>query len=153
MWKYLLKRFLLMFPTLVGVAVVTFLLIRVIPGDVVELRLAGDRGAASQAAIDAERVRFGLDQPVWKQFATWIAGVARLDFGTSMWTGSPIWDEIKLRFALSLQVAIMATLVAVTLAVAVVRRRLRGHDEDQLAAVSGLVLCRGRARRNGDREG
>ena len=44
MWKYLLKRFLLMFPTLVGVAVVTFLLIRVIPGDVVELRLAGDRG-------------------------------------------------------------------------------------------------------------
>src|SRR4029077_8183325 len=117
MWKYLLKRFLLMFPTLVGVAVVTFLLIRVIPGDVVELRLAGDRGAASQAAIDAERVRFGLDQPVWKQFATWMVGVARLDFGTSMWTGSPIWDEIKLRFALSLQVAIMATLVAVTLAV------------------------------------
>src|SRR6266404_3649673 len=117
MWKYLLKRFLLMFPTLVGVAVVTFFLIRVIPGDVVELRLAGDRGAASQAAIDAERVRFGLDQPVWKQFATWMVGVARLDFGTSMWTGSPIWDEIKLRFALSLQVAIMATLVAVSLAV------------------------------------
>ena len=95
MWKYLLKRFLLMFPTLVGVAVVTFFLIRVIPGDVVELRLAGDRGAASQAAIDAERVRFGLDQPVWKQFATWMVGVARLDFGASMWTGSPIWDEIK----------------------------------------------------------
>src|SRR6266853_1291986 len=117
MWKYLLKRFLLMFPTLVGVAVVTFFLIRVIPGDVVELRLAGDRGSASQAAIDAERVRFGLDQPVWKQFATWMVGVARLDFGTSMWTGSPIWDEIKLRFALSLQVAIMATLVAVVLAV------------------------------------
>ena len=45
------------------------------------------------------------------------AGVARLDFGTSMWTGSPIWDEIKLRFALSLQVAIMATLVAVVLAI------------------------------------
>jgi len=117
MWKYLLKRFLLMFPTLVGVAVVTFFLIRVIPGDVVELRLAGDRGSASQAVIDAERVRFGLDQPVWKQFATWMVGVARLDFGTSMWTGSPIWDEIKLRFALSLQVAIMATLVAVVLAV------------------------------------
>ena len=43
-------------------------------------------------------------------------GVARLDFGTSMWTGAPIWQEIKLRFALSLQVAIMATLVAVALA-------------------------------------
>jgi peptide/nickel transport system permease protein len=117
MWKYLVKRFLLMFPTLIGVAVVTFFLIRVIPGDVVELRLAGDRGAASDAAIKAERERFGLDQPLWKQFAVWMVGVARLDFGTSMWTGSPIWDEIKLRFALSLQVAIMATIVAVVLAV------------------------------------
>jgi peptide/nickel transport system permease protein len=43
--------------------------------------------------------------------------VVRLDFGTSMWTGAPIWEEIKLRFALSLQVAIMATIVAVLLAI------------------------------------
>ena len=116
MWKYLLKRFLLMFPTLFGVAVVTFFLIRVIPGDVVELRLAGDRGAVSEELLQKERVRFGLDQPVWKQFVVWTAGLARLDFGTSMWTGSPIWDEIKLRFALSLQVAVMATVIAVLLA-------------------------------------
>ncbi|MBI4629489.1 MAG: ABC transporter permease, partial [Candidatus Rokubacteria bacterium] len=117
MSKYLLKRFLLMFPTLLGVAVVIFVLIRVIPGDVVELRMSGDRGSASQQAIDEERVRFGLDQPVWKQFATWVWGVVRLDFGTSMWTGAPIGEEIKLRFALSMQVAIMATIVAVLLAI------------------------------------
>jgi peptide/nickel transport system permease protein len=117
MGKYLLKRFFLMFPTLVGVAVVTFFLIRVIPGDVVELRLAGDTGAVSEDVLKQERARFGLDQPIWKQFAVWIAGIPRLDFGTSMWTGSPIWEEIRLRFALSLQVAIMATIVAVILAV------------------------------------
>ena len=117
MSAYLLKRFLLMFPTLFGVAVVTFLLIRVIPGDVVELRMAGDSGAVAQEMIDKERVRFGLDRPVLEQFATWVAGVARLDFGTSMWTGAPIWEEIRLRFALSLQVAVMATIVAVLLAV------------------------------------
>ena len=116
MWKYLLKRFLLMFPTLFGVAVVTFFLIRVIPGDVVELRLAGDRGSVSDDLLRQERARFGLDQPIWKQFVVWTTGVARLDFGTSMWTGSPIWDEIKLRFALSLQVALMATVIAVLLA-------------------------------------
>jgi peptide/nickel transport system permease protein len=116
MWKYLLKRFLLMFPTLFGVAVVTFFLIRVIPGDVVELRLAGDRGSVSDEVLRQERARFGLDQPIWKQFVVWTTGVARLDFGTSMWTGSPIWDEIKLRFALSLQVAVMATVIAVLLA-------------------------------------
>ena len=117
MSKYLLKRFLLMLPTLFGVALVTFLLIRVIPGDVVELRYSGDRGAVSQEILDQERARIGLDKPVWQQFATWLAGVVRLDFGTSMWAGAPIWEEIKLRFTLSLQVAIMATMVAVLLAI------------------------------------
>jgi len=116
-YKYLLKRFLLMLPTLFGVALVTFMLIRVIPGDVVELRYSGDRGAVSQEILDKERARIGLDQPVWKQFLTWILGVVRFDFGTSMWTGAPIWEEIKLRFALSFQLAIMATAVAVLLAV------------------------------------
>jgi peptide/nickel transport system permease protein len=116
MGAYLIKRFLLMFPTLLGVALVTFLLIRVIPGDVVELRYAGDRGGVSQEVIDKERARIGLDQPVWRQLSSWLVGLVKLDFGTSMWTGAPIWDEIRLRFALSLQVAIMATLVAVLLA-------------------------------------
>jgi len=115
--KYLVKRFLLMLPTLLGVALVTFMLIRVIPGDVVELRYSGDRGSVSQEILNQERARIGLDKPVWQQFATWIWGVVRLDFGTSMWTGAPIWEEIKLRFALSLQVAIMATILSVVLAI------------------------------------
>src|SRR5256886_17637515 len=106
-----------MFPTLLGVALLTFVLIRVIPGDVVELRYAGDRGSVSQDVLEKERARFCLDQPLWRQFATWVLGVARLDFGESMWTGAPIWQEIRLRFALSLQVAIMATLVAGVLAI------------------------------------
>src|SRR5260370_16448947 len=113
MWKYRVKRFLLMFPTLLGVALLTFVLIRVIPGDVVELRYSGDRGSVSQDVLEKERARFGLDQPLWRQFTTWVLGVARLDFGESMWTGAPIWQEIRLRFALSLQVAIMATAGAV----------------------------------------
>ena len=117
MWKYLLKRFLLMFPTLLGVAVLIFFLMRVVPGDVVEIRMAGDRGAVSEEILQQERVRFGLDRPVWEQFLTWLWGAVRLDFGRSMWTGAPIGEEIKLRFALSMQVAIMATLVAVLLAI------------------------------------
>jgi len=117
MWKYLVKRFLLMFPTLLGVAVLIFFLIRVVPGDVVELRMAGDSGVVSKEALEKERVRFGLDRPLYEQFATWLWGAVRLDFGTSMWTGSPIFEEIKLRFMLSFQVAVMATIVAVALAI------------------------------------
>src|SRR5262245_44375259 len=117
MWKYLVKRFLLMFPTLLGVAVLIFFLMRVVPGDVVELRMSGDSGVVSKEVLAKERARFGLDRPLWEQFVTWLWGAARLDFGKSMWTGAPIWEEIKLRFALSFQVAVMATIVAVIIAI------------------------------------
>src|SRR5207248_5643559 len=116
MWKYLVKRFLLMFPTLLGVALLTFVLIRVIPGDVVELRYAGDRGSVSQDVLDKERTRFGLDQPLWRQFSTWVIGVARLDFGGSVWTGAAVWQVIRPRFAVSLQVVILLPAVGVVVA-------------------------------------
>jgi peptide/nickel transport system permease protein len=118
MGYYILKRLLAMIPTLLGVAVLIFLLLRVIPGDVVEARyLTQGSQFQSQDLMDQERAKLGLDQPLWKQFTTWMAGLARLDFGLSMWTGSPITEEIKLRFALSLQVAIMASLLAQLLAI------------------------------------
>src|SRR3989441_995913 len=106
-----------MIPTLLGVAVLIFFLMRVVPGDIVELRFAGESAFAQKENLDTERARLGLDQPLWKQFLVWIAGVVRLDFGKSMWTGAPIIEEIKLRFALSLQLAIMATIIAVLLAI------------------------------------
>jgi peptide/nickel transport system permease protein len=112
------KRFFLMFPTLLGVAVFVFLLLRIIPGDVVEMRFAsGQNQFVDQKMLDAERAKLGLDKPIWEQFVTYLTGLARLDFGRSMWTGSPITEEIKLRFALSLQLALMATVVATVLAI------------------------------------
>jgi peptide/nickel transport system permease protein len=83
----------------------------------VELRLAGDSSAVSDTVLAEERAKHGLDRPVWEQFVTWVWGAVRLDFGKSMWTGAPIYEEIKLRFALSLQLAIMATMVAVLIAI------------------------------------
>ncbi len=118
MWKYIVKRFFLMFPTLIGVAIIAFLLLRIVPGDIVEARLMGSGGAfVTPQMIAEERAKFGLDQPLWRQFATWLWGLARLDLGQSMWTGAPILQEIKLRFALSMQVALMATIVATVLAI------------------------------------
>jgi peptide/nickel transport system permease protein len=118
MLRYIVKRLLLMIPTLLGVAVLIFVLLRVVPGDVVEARyLTQGSQFQSQDLMDIERKKLGLDQPLWKQFTTWMAGLARLDFGLSMWTGAPITEEIKLRFALSLQLAIMATVVATLLAI------------------------------------
>jgi peptide/nickel transport system permease protein len=119
MWRYIVKRFFLMIPTLFGVAVLAFLLLRVVPGDVVEARFmaVGQGQFVDAKMIDEERARLGLDQPLWKQFAAWTFGLLRLDLGVSMWTGAPIIEEIKLRFALSFQLALMATVVATVLAI------------------------------------
>ena len=117
MAKYIVKRLLLMIPTLLGVAVLIFFLMRVVPGDIVELRLAGESAFAQKENLDKERARLGLDRPLWEQFLTWMLGIVRLDFGTSMWTGAPILEEIKLRAALSFQLAVMATIIAVVLAI------------------------------------
>ena len=117
MARYIAKRFLLMIPTLVGVAALIFFLMRVVPGDVVELRFSGESSFASKQQLDQERARFGLDRPLWRQFAEWMWGLARFDFGRSMWTGAPISEEIRLRFMLSLELAILATIVAVVLAI------------------------------------
>jgi peptide/nickel transport system permease protein len=117
MAKYIVKRLLLMIPTLLGVAVLIFFLMRVVPGDIVELRFAGESAFAQKENLDKERARLGLDRPLWEQFVTWMLGILRLDFGTSMWTGAPIIEEIKLRATLSFQLAVMATAIAVGLAI------------------------------------
>ncbi len=114
---YTLKRLLLMIPTLFGVAALVFFLLRVVPGDIVELKYAGTGVYAPKEAMDRERAQLGLDQPLWKQFATWIVGIPRLDFGTSMWTGRPVSHEIAIRLELSVELALLATFVAVLIAV------------------------------------
>ena len=117
MARYIVKRFLLMIPTMIGVAALIFFMMRVVPGDIVELRMSGESGFASKEQIAIERARFGLDRPLWRQFVEWMWGLARLDFGRSMWTGASIGSEIQLRFLLSLELAILATSVAVLLAI------------------------------------
>ncbi len=117
MLRYTVNRVLLMIPTLIGVAVLVFFMLRVVPGDVVEIKLRGDGGTVSQETIEMERKRMGLDKPLVTQFGDWMVGMATLDFGTSMWTERPVIEEISLRLELSLQVALMATIIAVLLAV------------------------------------
>lgn len=114
---YIFKRILLMIPTLLGVAIITFIIMRVVPGDIVELRYAGSGQVPPREIIEAERELLGLNRPYWQQFGDWILGAAHLDFGLSMWTGRPIMHEVAIRLELSLQLAIMATAIAVLLSV------------------------------------
>jgi peptide/nickel transport system permease protein len=117
MLRYATNRIMLMIPTLLGVAVLVFFLLRIVPGDIVEIKLRGDGGTVTQETIELERKRLGLDRPLINQFGTWMVNMAKLDFGNSMWTERPVVTEIAGRFELSFQVAIMATIIAVLLAI------------------------------------
>lgn len=117
MLGYLLRRLAQVVPTLLGVAVITFFMLRIVPGDIVEVKLRGDGGNVSQEQIEVERKRLGLDRPLVVQFGTFIVGLATLDLGKSMWTGNPVSEELALRLELSLQVAVMATMIAILIAI------------------------------------
>ncbi len=117
MLRFTLRRIALMLPTLLGVAVLTFFLLRILPGDVVEVKLRSDGASVTEATVQAERVRLGLDRPLPAQFASWMKGLVTGDLGTSMWTGRPVAEEIGVRLGLTLQVAVMAAIIAVGLAV------------------------------------
>jgi len=117
MQRYVLGRLLLMVPTLLGVAILTFVIMRMVPGDIVELRYASGGAGVSQELIDQERALLGLDKPMYAQFADWMGGIVRLDFGTSLWTGRSVIDEIAVRLELSIELAVLATLLAIALAV------------------------------------
>ena len=117
MYKYIVKRIFLMIPTLIGAAVLVFFLLRLIPGDVCELRLAGTGLYADPAEIELCRTNLGLNEHILIQFFRFIAGFFIFDLGESMWTGKAITFEIGLRFQLSLQVAFMATFVAILISI------------------------------------
>jgi peptide/nickel transport system permease protein len=117
MTLYIVKRLLLMIPTLFGAAVLVFVLMHLIPGDICMMRLAGGGSSLDPKVLQACRSELGIDQPMITQFLVFLKGLATFDLGKSMWTGRPIVEEVLLRFQLSLQVAIMATLTAIALAI------------------------------------
>jgi peptide/nickel transport system permease protein len=145
MFSYFIRRLFLVIPTLIGVAVAVFFLIRVMPGDVVVVKLRADGATISDEVIEAERKRLGLDKPLYAQFADYMIGLTRLDLGNSLWTGEPVANEIALRMAVSFQIALMAGLIAIVIAIPLgtISALYRDTWIDHLVrvvAVSGLAV-------------
>ena len=117
MHKYLVKRMLMMVPTLIGAAILVFTLMHMIPGDVCALRYAGTGGTFDVNQIEQCKEELGLNRPLLVQFFEWIGGFFIGDFGTSMWTDRPITEEMGPRVLLSLQVAVMATIISILISI------------------------------------
>jgi peptide/nickel transport system permease protein len=142
---YVIRRLIMVIPTLIGVAIAVFFLIRVMPGDVVVVKLRADGAAISEETIQAERKRLGLDKPLYAQFADYMVGLAHLDLGKSLWTGESVLKEIAIRMPVSFQIAIMSAIIAVSIAIplgtisALYRDTWIDHTV-RVVAVSGLAI-------------
>jgi peptide/nickel transport system permease protein len=117
MHRYIVNRILLLIPTLLGAAALVFCLMRLIPGDICLVRLGSGGTTFSQQALDACHAEIGIDKPWIVQFGQFVWGLVRGDFGISMWSGKPVIDEIATRFPVSLEVAVMATIIAIAIAI------------------------------------
>ena len=117
MHRYIVSRILLVVPTLLGAAALVFILMRLIPGDICLVRLGSGGTSFTASALAACHAEIGIDRPWALQFVDFIWGLVRLDFGTSMWSGKPVIQEIATRFPVSLEVAVMATVIAVAIAI------------------------------------
>src|SRR5215472_1835451 len=117
MYRYIIRRLLLVIPTLLGAAALVFLLMLLIPGDICVVRLGSGGGTFDERAVAACHAQLGLDRPMFVQFVNFVWGFVRGDFGISMWSGKPVLTEIAARFPVSLEIAIMAVVVATIIAI------------------------------------
>ncbi len=131
--------------TLLGVALLIFFLLRVLPGDIVAVKLMGDGITVSPEVLAAERARLGLDASIWVQLWNWITGLFTLNLGTSLWTERPVVQEIAERLPLTLELAVMSTVLGVIIALplGIAAALTRGTLIDQgirVSTVAGLSI-------------
>lgn len=116
MLSYAIRRILLTIPTLIAVAVLVFFVLRVVPGDIVEIKLTAEGGMVSEEEIMREKERLGLNDPIMVQFYKYMIGLPQGDLGISLWTENNVSSEIAARIGLSFELAILSTVLAVLIA-------------------------------------
>lgn len=117
MFSFIGRRLLLAIPTLLGVATLTFFMLNVLPGDIVETMLRAEGGNPTVELVAAERSRLGLDRPLVVQYVDFLTDLATFDLGQSHWTGKPVSEEIFSRLPVTLQVAALSMIVAILIAI------------------------------------
>ncbi|MGI8486055.1 MAG: ABC transporter permease [Thermomicrobiales bacterium] len=140
MLKFILNRVLLLFPVLLGVSLVTFIIVRSIPGDPVEMLLGADRRSTPEQKAAIAR-SYGLDQPLPFQYVKWLEHVVQGDLGKSLRTKRPLTQELRLRLPVTIELTLLAALLAATPALifGVLAALKRNSRLDWMATVGTLV--------------
>ncbi len=139
MLQYVLRRLAVLIPTFLGVTLVAFSFIRLLPGDPIEL-LAGERGVSPERKAELMR-QMGFDQPLWQQYLNYLGDIFRGDLGTSFASKQPVFDEFFALFPATVELALCAILLAVVigLPLGVIAAVKRGSFIDQSIMGAALV--------------
>lgn len=116
MQQYILRRLLLAVPVLLGLSLAIFGSIRLVPGDVI-VSMTADAGNVPEAQKEELRQQLGLDEPFVTQYVGWLGGMLRGDFGTSLWRGTPVIQELRRTLPITLELATLALAIAIVVAI------------------------------------
>ena len=132
MLRYLASRLALTIPTFIALIFFTFVAIRLVPGDPVEVR-TGEHGISPER-LAMFRHQLGLDQPIWRQFLSYGWGLLHGDFGNSLVTSNKVWDEFFTLFPATIELSLAAMIFAIVIGVpmGVVAASRRGSWYDQV---------------------
>ncbi|MEP3276150.1 MAG: ABC transporter permease subunit [Stappiaceae bacterium] len=138
MFRFLLGRLGLLIPTFLGVTLIAFSFIRMLPGDPLEL-LAGERGVTPERKAQLMK-QMGFDRPYWEQYLTYLADIFRGDLGTSFASKRPVLDEFLTLFPATVELALCAIILAVSIGIplGIFAAIKRGTIADQ--AIMGTAL-------------
>ena len=139
MLNFILRRLGTFIPTFIGVSIVSFLFIRLLPGDPI-LLMAGERGMTDERYAQL-MTQFGFDQPLLSQYWDYLKGILQGDLGTSFKTKRPVWDEFFTLFPATLELSLCAIIFAVTLGLpaGIIAAVKRGKWPDQALMSTALV--------------
>ena len=114
MLAYILRRILILIPTLLGVSIIVFLMLHITPGDPAEL-LLGER--ATDEALEQVREHLGLNEPLHVQYGMFLKRIMKGDLGETIWTRQKVWIEVKQRFPATIELAVVALFISCILGV------------------------------------
>ncbi|HAT84587.1 MAG TPA: peptide ABC transporter permease, partial [Rhizobiales bacterium] len=139
MFGFLLRRVGMLLPTFIGVTLVAFFFIRLLPGDPI-LLLVGERGISPERYAELQK-SFGFDRPIYEQYFDYLFGLFQGDFGISTVTRKPVWDEFFALFPATLELSLVAIIIAVSIGIpaGVIAAVKRGSVFDHTVMTSALV--------------
>ena len=117
MQQYIMRRALLAIPTLIGVSILIFLVMRVLPGDPLQAMAADDESGPTSYTEEQKQVilsSLGLDRPLYQQYLSWMVDIAKGDLGFSFWRDTPIRETIQRKGPITAEIGIFAVIISWT---------------------------------------